>query len=105
MTASDKQERLAARLLWLIPVMWSVNYLVARKAPGIVEPHMLSLARWGLAGCILAFLARKELWQSRHAIAVVWYEYLALGALGMLVCGAWVYLGAKTTVSRTMRRI
>lgn len=97
MTASDKQERLAARLLWLIPVMWSVNYLVARKAPGIVEPHMLALGRWGLAGGILAFLARKELWQSRQAIADVWHEYLALGALGMLVCGAWVYLGAKTT--------
>ena len=97
MTASDKQERLAARLLWLIPVMWSVNYLVARKAPGIVEPHMLALGRWGLAGGILAFLARKELWQARQGIADVWHEYLALGALGMLVCGAWVYLGAKTT--------
>ena len=97
MTASDKQERLAARLLWLIPVMWSVNYLVARKAPGIVEPHMLALGRWGLAGGILAFLARKELWQARQAIADVWHEYLALGVLGMLVCGAWVYLGAKTT--------
>jgi drug/metabolite transporter (DMT)-like permease len=97
LTASDKQERLAARLLWLIPVMWSINYLVARKAPGVVEPHMLALARWGLAGCILAFLARKELWQARQGIAGVWYEYLALGALGMLVCGAWVYLGAKTT--------
>jgi drug/metabolite transporter (DMT)-like permease len=97
LTASDKQERLAARLLWLIPVMWSVNYLVARKAPGIVEPHMLALGRWGLAGGILAFLARKELWQARQGIADVWHEYLALGALGMLVCGAWVYLGAKTT--------
>jgi drug/metabolite transporter (DMT)-like permease len=97
LTATDKQERLAARLLWVIPVMWSLNYLVARKAPGIVEPHMLAFARWGLAGGILVFLARKELWQARHGIAAVWYEYLALGVLGMLVCGAWVYLGAKTT--------
>ena len=88
-----------------MPALWAVNYIVARLAPGVVAPHQLALARWGLAGCILAFLARKELWQSRQAIAVVWYEYIGLGALGMLVCGAWVYLGAKTTGAMNMALI
>jgi len=31
------------------------------------------------------------------AIAEAWHQYVILGFCGMLVCGAWVYLGAKTT--------
>ena len=27
----------------------------------------------------------------------VWWQYLVLGSLGMLVCGAWVYQGARST--------
>jgi drug/metabolite transporter (DMT)-like permease len=45
----------------------------------------------------LALMARSEIWRERRAILAVWPQYLVLGALGMLVCGAWVYLGAKTT--------
>jgi drug/metabolite transporter (DMT)-like permease len=93
----QKQTRWALILLWVVPALWSVNYIVARKAPGIIGPHLLSLGRWSIAAFVLVILARKELWQQRAEIAQVWWQYLVLGALGMLVCGAWVYQGARST--------
>lgn len=84
-------------LLWAAPAMWTVNYLVARTAPGVVQPHVLALGRWALAGVILAFTARHELLRQWHHIRSVAWQYLILGALGMMVCGAWVYLGGRTT--------
>jgi drug/metabolite transporter (DMT)-like permease len=96
---------LALALIWVIPAFWTVNYVVARTAPGVVEPHMLALGRWGLAGLILTIFSRDELWRERRAILTVWHQYLALGALGMLICGAWVYLGARTTVAMNIALI
>ena len=84
-------------LLWVAPAMWTVNYLVARTAPGVIQPHVLALARWALAGSILVGIAHRELSsQWRHLLSAGW-QYLVLGALGMMVCGAWVYIGAQTT--------
>jgi drug/metabolite transporter (DMT)-like permease len=79
--------------------MWSVNYVVARTAPGIISPHVLALGRWFLAGLILAAISRSELWRERHHTTKVWPQYLALGTLGMLICGAWVYWAAETTTA------
>jgi len=97
LTTTESRQRLALTLLWITPALWSVNYLVARSAPGVVEPHMLALGRWSLAGFILSFIARNELWRVRRSTLQLGWQYLALGALGMLICGAWVYQGAKTT--------
>ena len=79
--------------------MWSVNYVVARTAPGIISPHVLALGRWFLAGLILAAISRSELWRERQHTLSVWPQYLALGTLGMLICGAWVYWAAETTTA------
>jgi drug/metabolite transporter (DMT)-like permease len=97
MQTPESRRRLALALIWVTPALWAVNYIIARRAPGVVEPHMLALGRWALAGAILIVIVRAELWRGRHALRAVWYQYLVLGALGMLICGAWVYLGAKTT--------
>ena len=74
-----------------------MNYVVAKTAPGIISPHVLALGRWFLAGLILAFIARSELWQERQSTLNAWKQYGVLGTLGMLICGAWVYRGAQTT--------
>jgi drug/metabolite transporter (DMT)-like permease len=95
--ALQKQTRWAVILLWFVPALWSVNYIVARKAPGTIGPHLLALGRWGLAALVLVVLARSELWAQRANIAKAWWQYLILGALGMLICGAWVYQGARST--------
>lgn len=84
-------------LLWLTPALWAVNYIVARKAPGVIEPHLLAAGRWALAALVLTAVAHRELWNHRRLVAAAWREHLVLGALGMLICGAWVYLGARTT--------
>ncbi len=93
----EARQRWALVLIWITPALWAVNYIIARKAPGVIEPYTLALGRWGLAGVLLVLIARAELWRERRAIAAVWYQYVVLGFLGMLVCGAWVYMGAKTT--------
>ena len=79
--------------------MWSVNYVIARTAPGIISPHVLALGRWFLAGLILAALSHRELWRERRHTLKVWPQYLVLGTLGMLICGAWVYWAAETTTA------
>ncbi|MGC1173708.1 DMT family transporter [Polaromonas sp.] len=95
--AAQRETRRALVLLWLVPALWAVNYIVARKAPGVIGPYMLALGRWGLAALILVVITRGELWQQRAAIARAWRQYLVLGTLGMLICGAWVYEGARST--------
>jgi hypothetical protein len=99
------RERLALSLLWLTPALWSVNYIVARTAPGVVAPHMLALGRWALAGLILSIIARHELWRTRHNTLQMAWQYLVLGTLGMLICGAWVYQGAQTTTAMNIALI
>ena len=96
-TITPKQTSQALILLWVVPALWTVNYIVARKAPGIIGPHLLALGRWGLAALVLVVIARSELWAQRANIAKAWWQYLILGALGMLICGAWVYQGARST--------
>lgn len=103
--APESRERLALWLLWITPALWSVNYIVARTAPGVVEPHMLALGRWALAGALLSFIARNELWRERRSSWQAAWQYLVLGALGMLICGAWVYLGAQTTTAMNIALI
>lgn len=87
----------ARTAIWFIPLLWAVNYYVARQAPGVVEPYTLATIRWGLAGALLTVAARTELWAQRRHIAAVWHQYVVLGFCGMVVCGAWVYVGAQST--------
>ncbi len=93
----QRETRMALLLLWLVPALWAVNYIVARKAPGVIGPYALALGRWGLAALILLVIARRELWRERESILRAWRQYLVLGTLGMLICGAWVYEGARST--------
>lgn len=91
------QQRLALILLWIVPGLWSVNYVIARKAAGVIGPHLLALGRWSLAATVLLVFAGSELWHKRSELARVWKQYFVLGVLGMLICGAWVYQGARST--------
>lgn len=94
---SDISRRWALALLLLTPALWSVNYLVARLAPGQIGPHMLALCRWALAASVLGVFAFAELKAKRHLIFKNAWHYLVLGSLGMWICGAWVYIGARST--------
>jgi drug/metabolite transporter (DMT)-like permease len=95
--AAAARQRLALLALWAVPVLWTVNLIIARKAPGLVEPYTLAFGRWFIAALVLAVLSRRELWHQRAEVAAHWWQFLVLGFCGMMVCGAWVYLGAQTT--------
>lgn len=100
-----RKERLAVLGLWCIPVLWAVNFIIARRAPGVIEPYSLAFGRWALAGLLLAGVAWRELWRERAHLRAAWPQYLLLGFCGMLVCGAWVYLGAHTTTAMNIALI
>lgn len=91
--------RLARLSIWLIPLLWTVNNLMARVAPGVVEPYTLGLMRWGVAGALLTVLVHDELRREWAHIVRTWHHHLVLGFLGMVACGAWVYIGGRTTTA------
>lgn len=91
------RHRLALALLFITPALWAVNALVARKATGAIEPHLLALLRWLLASGLFFLGTHAEIWAQRRQVLADWHHYLVLGALGMWICGAWVYIGGHTT--------
>lgn len=95
--ADFRAQRLARILVWVLPALWSSNYIIARAAPGVVSPHVLALGRWALVGLLLL----PWIWRDIPALARAWRaeagRMIVLGSLGMWVCGAFVYQGAVTT--------
>ena len=95
--AAHPHTRLAQLLIWVIPLLWIVNSVIARRAPGVITPHVLSAGRWMLAGAILAAFTHAELWAQRAHIRRYAWHYLVLGGCGMWICGAAVYFAGQTT--------
>jgi drug/metabolite transporter (DMT)-like permease len=85
-------------LLWLVPGLWASNYIIARSADGVISPHLLATGRWLLAALLMLLVLGPKRWRG---LALAWREewrqLLVLGALGMWICGAWLYQGARTT--------
>jgi drug/metabolite transporter (DMT)-like permease len=91
--------RLAHALIFIAPALWSVNYLVARWAPGVIAPHALALGRWVVAALVLLLFCHREIAAKRQFIRGEALRFLILGALGMWVCGAFVYIGGRSTAA------
>jgi len=91
------RRQFAHALLFIAPLLWSANYIVARLAPGVIEPHQLALVRWFLAFLIMLPFAWRELIREPVQWLREWPMMLILGALGMWICGAFVYIGGRTT--------
>lgn len=91
--------RWALVLFWLIPALWSSNFLLARASRGVIAPHMLALGRWVFALVLMLPFTGRELWQQRATIQREWPHLLVLGALGMWICGAFVYISAQSTTA------
>jgi drug/metabolite transporter (DMT)-like permease len=97
--------RWARVLLWVVPALWSCNYLIARAADGVIAPHLLASGRWALAALLMLPFTWRGLWAHRSAWRQEWKHLLVLGALGMWICGAWVYVGGQSTSSTNMALI
>ena len=95
----------ARALLWLVPLLWSSNYIVARLADGVIAPHALALGRWSGAALILLPWMGRGLWRQRATVRREWAHLLVLGVLGMYICGAWVDLAGRSTTSTNIALI
>lgn len=93
----QRAHRLALALLWITPALWSSNYIIARAASGVIAPHLLAFGRWGLAFALMLPFAGRELLSAWPRWRGEWRRMLLLGALGMWICGAFVYIGARST--------
>lgn len=91
--------RRAEILLWVVPALWSSNYIIARLAAGVVAPHALAFGRWGLALLLMLPFVWRELFTRGLPWHREWKQLLVLGATGMWICGAWVYLGGQGTTA------
>ena len=89
--------RWAQALLWITPALWSSNYIIARAANGVVAPHVLALGRWSFALALMLPFVGRDVLRAWPRWRGEWRRMLVLGALGMWVCGAFVYIGARST--------
>jgi drug/metabolite transporter (DMT)-like permease len=95
----------ARLLLWVVPLLWSSNYIIARMADGVIAPHALAFGRWALAALILLPWMGRGLWRQRAVLRAECWHLLVLGFLGMYICGAWVYEAGRSTTSTNIALI
>lgn len=92
-----RDRQLAFILLFLTPAMFAVNMLVARWMAETAPPVALAFWRWFGVLILMLMIKGPDLWGHRRAVLSEWKELSLLGALGMGVCGAFVYQGAHTS--------
>lgn len=92
-------------LLFAVPALWSSNYVIARLADGVIHPHALAFGRWSVGLVLMLPLVGAALWAERAALWRERWQMLVLGALGMWICGAWVYVAAHTTTATNIALI
>ena len=92
-------------LLWVVPALWSTNYLIARASEDVIAPHALAFGRWGLAALLLLPFTARGLLRQREALRQEWKHLVVLGILGMWICGAWMYHGGQRTSATNMALI
>lgn len=102
---SARSARFAQVLLWVVPALWSSNYIIARLSQGVIAPHALALGRWTLALALMLPFVARELLKDGQPWRREWRQLLVLGATGMWICGAWVYLGGQTTTATNIALI
>lgn len=94
-----RDEKFGLLLLFLVPAFFSCNQIVARAAHEVMPPFGMAFWRWALTVLFLLPFAWRALLRERAAILAEWKQSLALGALGMALCGAPVYIAGQTTTA------
>ena len=93
-------ERNAAYVLLLLtPALFVTNMLVARWMADTAPPVALAFWRWFGVLVLMLMIRGPKLWQHRRDVVAEWKDLTVLGFLGMVVCGAFVYVGAHTTTA------
>ncbi len=91
--------RAALALFAVTPLFFACNMLVSRWNAGAIPSEALAFWRWTTTLAILLPFSAERLWRGRDEIRANWRFYLWLGFLGMVVCGAPVYIAGITTTA------
>lgn len=97
--AGLSERQVAYALLFSAPAMFGANMLVARWMADTAPPIALAFWRWFGVLILMLMIRGPKLWQHRQDVLREWKDLVVLGALGMGVCGAFVYVGAETTTA------
>ncbi|MCY4311386.1 MAG: DMT family transporter [Rhodospirillaceae bacterium] len=97
--SGKRGEGLACALLFVAPVLFATNMLAAKATADLMPPVALAFYRWLGAMLLLAPVVWPRFWRQRRHLRREWPDLLVFGALGMGVCGAFVYVGADTTTA------
>ena len=97
MSLSPSDARLAYGLLFLTPLLLSANALTARWVGDTLPPVALAFWRWSLTLAFLLPYAGRQFFAGWRELLREWRVLTLLGFLGMGLCGAPVYMGARTT--------
>ncbi len=82
-----------------MPALFASNLVVGRAAVATVEPFTLAFWRWLIASAIMAVVVGGSLRRYLPDLVRMVPFLLLLGVLGMVVCGAGVYLGLRHTTA------
>ena len=93
----QKGTRWALILLWVVPCVVDGELHRRPQSPRRDWSTSAGHRPMGLAAAVLIVLSWPELRAKRLEIWQNGWQYLILGACGMLICGAWVYQGARST--------
>ncbi len=100
MTEGPHRGTLVAYTLFILgSAFMASNAVIGRAAVHVVPPVGLAFWRWLIAFLIVLPFAWSGLVQHRRALLARWKQFLALGALGMGICGAVVYVGLQHTTA------
>ena len=91
--------QLAYALLLVAPLCMASNVVIGRAAAETVPPVALAFWRWTAATVILLPVVLPSLLRHRQALIRSAPRLLLLGALGMGICGAFVYIGVQDTTA------
>ncbi len=86
-------------LLFAMPLFFVSNLIIGRAVTYAVEPSTLAFWRWFLASLILLPFAWRGVAAHGAEFLRLWRELLWLGVLGMVICGAGVYLSLRYTTA------
>jgi drug/metabolite transporter (DMT)-like permease len=86
-------------LLALMPLFFVSNLVIGRAAVAYAEPWTLAFWRWALAAAMVLPFAWGGIAAAWGDVRAAWREIVALGFLGMILCGGLVYEGLKSTTA------
>ena len=86
-------------LLFAMPLFFVSNLIIGRAVTHAVEPSTLAFWRWFLASLLLLPFAWRGLIAHFANFLRLWRELFWLGVLGMVICGAGVYLSLRYTTA------